>query len=574
VVAVPTRIRETWYRATGRTALAEELRREQANTDWLRESLTDLEQRMYEPHWQLLTAHADQEFTREGMRQITAVCRAMAAKNPLIKRGLGIRQAYVWGQGVSITARDSDVNDVVKAFLNDPGNQRAFTGAQAREANERALGTDGNLLFSLFTAPRVGKVQARVLPWDEISDVVCNPEDASEPWFYRRDWWEESRDQSSGALIQRRRIAFYPALGHSPRYRPSTMRGLSDGQVGEVMWDAPVAHLKVNAHLGWKWGVGDAYAAVDWASAYRDFLSDWAILVKALSRFAWRLTSKGSKQAQVKAKVAANPGTDTYSGEPRRVGATALLTPEMALEAVPKTGATIDSDSGRPLAAMVAAALDVPVTMLLGDPGTTGARATAETLDTPTERAMQQRRGLWTDLLHQVLTYVIACSVKAPQGPLKGKAERDETGRETVTLDGDGDPTIDIAWPDLDDIDVAVVVKAIVEADSTTHVPQQVIVRLLLEALGVKDVDGILSKLVDDQGRWIGPDPSPGAAAMQAALDRGDVPAPALPAATEQGDEEPEDEPAAGDTGDDGDEEPTPPRTQPRRTTRAQRRRK
>lgn len=591
-------MRNTVDRVTGRVGLsmlAEQLRQERAQVGYLEESIADLETRMYSSQWQLLTAQGDMEFTREGLRQITAVDRVMAVKNPLIKRGLQIRQAYVWGQGVSIVARDGDVNAVVQAFLSDPGNRRVLTSPQAQQTLERALGTDGNVFLSLFTAPLAGKVQARSLPWDEITDVVTNPEDASEPWFYRRDWWEEHRDPASGSLIQRRRIAFYPALGHNPRQRPASMRGLVDGQSGPVMWDAPVIHVKVNEHLGWKWGVGDAYAAVDWAQAYKDFLTDWAVLVKALSRFAWRLTSKGSKQAQAKTKMAASPTTDTYTSEPRRAGATALLTPEMALEAVPKTGATIDSESGRPLAAMVAAALDVPVTMLLGDPGTTGARATAETLDTPTERAMQQRQGLWGDVLHQVLAHVVASAVKAPRGPLTGRVERDETGRETVTLDGDADTTVDIAWPDLDDIDVATTVKAIVDADTTTRIPPEVVARLLLEALGVSDVDGIIDKLTDDQGRWLGPEPSPGAAAMQAAMDRGDVPPPALPAAGEEpdsGDSEdtaPEapgsDETPRAEDGQDPDEEPgeqpepaSPARgqqrTQPRRTNRAQRRRR
>jgi hypothetical protein len=119
------------------------------------------------------------------------------------------------------------------------------------------------------------------------------------------------------------------------------------------------------------------------------------------------------------------------------------------------------------------------------------------------------------------------------------------TGQEITTLAGGKVSTVDIAWPDLDDVDTTAVVEAIVKADSTTRVPPQVIVRLLLEALGVKDVDGIVAELVDDQGRWIGPDPSPGAAAMQAVLDRGGVPAPALPAGQppEPG---PVDQPASG----------------------------
>lgn len=522
-------IRETWYRATGRSELANiitEQRRalseERATREFLQESLGDLEAAMQEPGWQRLTMLAEREFTRDGLGQITAVCRVMAIKNPLIKRGLALRTAYVWGQGVEISARaaDSDgagqdVNAVVQAFLDDESNRRTFTSAQAHEQLERALGTDGNVFLALFTAPKTGRVQVRTLPFDEIADVICNPDDASEPWFYKRDWWVERLDPRSGGKITERQVAYYPALGYRPRLRPLRIRG-EDGTEARVVWDAPVVHVKVGGLLGWKFGIPDSYAAIDWAAAYREFLTDWARLVKALSRFAWRLTAKGGKQAAAKAKLAQAPEQNPLTGEPLAAGATALVSPEMALEAIPKSGATIDSDSGRPLAMMVASALDVPVTMLLSDPGQTGARAVAETLDQPTELAMGMRRQLWTDVLATVLDYVIDQAVKAPAGPLSGTVARDADGRERVELGDEADRTIDISWPDLDDVPAETIVKAIVAADQTEKMPPLVTARLLLEALGVRNVDEILAMLTDDEGNFVAPDVTAG----QVAVDR------------------------------------------------------
>jgi hypothetical protein len=539
-------VRETIYRVTGRHEFAEVLRQERATVEHLRESLADLEARMLEPGWMHLTAQAEQEFSRDGLRRITAVCRIMAIKNPLIKRGLALRMAYVWGQGLEISARDEDVNTLVQSFLDDPGNRRCLTGAQAREENEKALDSDGNLFWALFTNPRTGKVQARSIPWDEIADVITNPEDCAEPWYYKRVWYETSTDPITGQRDARHRTVYYPALGYRPKGpKPLRVRD-SLGDVAEVMWDAPVHHMKVGGAKGWKFGLGVAYTAIDWAQAYKSFLEDWATLIKALSRFAWRLTSKGSKQAQAKARVATAPATDRYSGEPQRAGATALITPDMALEAIPKSGATIDSESGRPLAALVAAALDVPVTMLLGDPGTTGARATAETLDTPTERTMELRREAWTETLQAILGHVIAASVKAPQGALKGTVTADENGVETVELAGDVEGTLDISWPDLDDVDVTTLVNAIVAADGTSYIPPLVIVRLLLEALGVNDVDEIVQELTDEEGNFKPPEGAAGAAG-QAAVDafrRGEDPAQTLggqPPQTLGGDQPPND---------------------------------
>jgi hypothetical protein len=479
---------------------------------------------MYEPGWMRMTSLAQQEFSREGLRQITAVCRITGIKNPLLKRGIRLRTAYVWGQGVQISGRDAnkkrrgqDVNAVIQDFLDDPGNIRTFTGQQAREELEQSLATDGNVFLALFTNPRTGRVQARSLPWDEIADVITNPEDESEPWYYKRVW-QQRADPVTG-LGTTQRVAYYPALGYKPTFKPLRYRDpLTGTQLAEVLWDAPVVHVKVNGLRGWKFGLPDVYAAVDWAHAYKDFLTDWATLIKALSRFAWRLTSTGSKQAAAKARLASAPGVDPVTGEARFAGATAVTSPGQMLEAIPKSGATIDSESGRPLAAMAAAALDVPVTMLLADPGVTGARATAETLDKPTELMAGSRRALWTGVIAQILAYVIAESVRAPEGSLRGKLSLAD-GRELLTLRGRAEGTIDITWPPVDQMPLKELIEAIAAADGTQRIPPLVVARLLLEALGLTNVDEVLSELTDDAGNWL-PPTGGGSPAGQSIIDR------------------------------------------------------
>ncbi len=96
-MGVVARLQEVWYRITGRAEIAARLRAERETVQFLRESIADLEQRMFEPGWRRLTASAEQEFTLEGLRQITAVCRVMTLKNPMIRRGFALRAAYVWG---------------------------------------------------------------------------------------------------------------------------------------------------------------------------------------------------------------------------------------------------------------------------------------------------------------------------------------------------------------------------------------------------------------------------------------------------------------------------------------------
>lgn len=524
VVGVTTAIAERFgfVPAQQVTELRRDVAAANANTGLVVESLTQLEQQMAEPGWVRFAHLTEQEFSQTGMTQMRAICRLMSVANPLVKRGLSLRSAYVWGQGVEITARangadrdgEQDVQAVVATFLDDDGNRRALTGPAARDRLEHALGTDGDLFIAHFTRPTTGQVQVRVIGADEITEVICNPEDRSEPWFYRRVWYRNDIDTQSGTVAPQRQERLYPCIDYRPASRPRRL-----GQV-EIAWDTPLLHVDVNRPQGWQRGVPDAYAAIPWARAYKEFLESWAGLMHSLARFAWRLTAKGNTRAQAQARLAQAPGRDPSTGRALDVGATAITPTDATLEAIPKSGATIDAESGRPLAMMVAAALDVPVTMLLSDPGQTGARAVAETLDQPTELAMGQRRDVWAAAYQRMIRYVIVEAVRAPQGPLKGVIRRDPwTGQESVTLAGDTDQTIDIVWPDLDDTDVGVVVEAIKKAADTGTVPPEQILRLLLAALGVRDVDSILEEMVGDDGEFLWPTGPPIGGVGQQATD-------------------------------------------------------
>lgn len=502
-------------RETNAAELAElrtELNVERNDREILEESFADLEAQILEPGWIRMSVIAEHEFSREGLRRIAAACRVMGIKNPLIVRGLALASAYVWGQGVEIAARangqraetgEQDVNSVIQTFMDNEGNQRVLSGEEAQVRNERTLRTDGNMFFVLFTKPLTGRVQVRTVPFAEIADILRNPEDTSEPQYYRRRWVEETTDPETGAVVSASREQLYPAAGYRPQVRPKRFGSVP------VAWDAPIVHVKINDLDGWKYGLGDVYAAVDWALAYKDFLTDWARLMHSLARFAYKLTAKGSRGAAIARNRVAQPTTTGPGGESLAAGGIAAMTADVGLEAVSKSGATLDSESGRPLAAMVAAAMGVPVTMLLGDPGVTGARATAETLDQPTELGFQQRQAMWAAALRRILGYVIMEAVRAPQGPLKGKIMRDDDGRETLTLAGDTELTIDITWPDLDDIAPAVLVDAIVKANATGTIPPDLILQLLCSALGVRDVDEVLERMTDEEGNFLWPNSPP-----------------------------------------------------------------
>lgn len=465
--------------------------------------------------WTEIGHQGNELLTHDARRQAADLCRAMAILNPLIKRGLAIRAGYVWGTGLGVEARakgengTQDVNTVIQAFLDDDRNRRAFTGSQAQITNENLLGTDGYLFPVIFTDTRTGFCQVRTIDPAEMSDIITNPDDASEPWFYRRDYTRTVVGEHTGRARQQQVTEWHPDLSHRPTKRIPTING------DTVRWDAPVYRLRVNP-VG-QWGIGDAYAAIPWARGYKEFLEDWATLMKALSRIAWKISGKKSAAQAARAALS---GLDAAGG-------VAAMDPATQLEAVPKTGATIDAESGRPLATMIAAALGLPVTTLLADPGQTGARAVAETLNQPTRLEFKNRRDVWQECYRAILNHVIDSAVRAPQGPLKGTETVGPFGRPTIELAGGTDRTLVFTWPPLDEEPTKELIDAIATADATGKVPPAETMRLLLRALGVRDVDEIVEEWTDENGNWIDPAVTAGDAAV-AAFERGDDPAAAV----------------------------------------------
>ena len=481
----------------------------------LQESVRDLSLQLEDRGWKRVGSDDENTMTREALVQAAQDGRALAVAHPLVRRGISLRTSYVHGQGgpqLSVESEDEAVNGVVQQWWTARENQNSLTGPEARARLERALSTDGNVFIASFTNPVDGRVTNRTIPFEQITRIITNPEDRGQVWFYERTY---SKRAEAFSTTEQSVTVLYPDLAYAPAVRPRSIQGV------QVLWDQPVRHVKVNDLDGWEFGIGDTFPIAPYARGYRDFLNDWLKLMKSLSQFAWRGTAEG-KRAQ-RARQALSRAQQGIPGNDGSVGATYVSAPGETLEAIPKTGATIDADSGRPLLAMIAAGLDVPVTMLSTDPGITGARSTAETLDEPMYRAMRARQDVWATVFIDLAEYRIEQAIRA--GKLPGTVVRDPwTQTDYAELSGDR-PIIHCDWPDLSTASVDDAVKAIKDADATGKVPPLVIARLLLTALGVEDIDDVLEELTDEEtGEWRDPYAQLGQGLVNA-FNRGDDPA-------------------------------------------------
>jgi len=459
----------------------EELRdlvsRQEANLDLLREATLDAELVLAaeDVGWER-PGQGARDMPREVLGKVITRSRRAYLRDPLINRGVNVQALYVFAQGVNVQAADKRVNEMVQAFWDDPANQAELTGHQARFLKEVDLQVTGNLFFTFFVNPADGTTRVRTIPPEEITEIIFNPEDSKDPWWYRREWTET--DVNGRPSI---RVAYYPDWG-IPRdaVRP----------VNALVEDVPVYHVKVGCLSDAKFGVPETYQALDWGQAYKEFLSDRATISRALSRFAFKVTTPGGKAgvAAAKTKLATTIGSSTTETNPAPVTGSTFIrsTTGADLDPVKVAGATINPEEGRRFLLMVAASFGVPETFF--SDVSTGNLATAKSLDRPTELKFRERQSLWADIFQNIIQFMLQQKVRAHK------------------LATNADLKVEITFPSILEHDTDGLIKAIVSAatldgkQSAGTLDDRTLVRLLLQALGVDQIDELLDKIAPEDG--------------------------------------------------------------------------
>lgn len=444
------------------------------------------------------------EFSRQFNTSITRVARLTYLKNPIVQRGVKVKADYVFGRGVNIQAKDKDVNNVIQAFLNDPRNQTEFTSQIARLDKERELQTDGNIFFVLIPHMQTGKIRIRTINADEMTDIICNPDDRKESWYYKREYTESTFNFESGQYVTEKKIAFY----RDWRYKPDVDRtsiGSSPVIDGQYIY-----HIKVGGFSDWKFGVSELYSAIDWTKAYKIFLENWSTIVAAYARFAYKVTTTGGKPGVQAATKRLSTTVSTSAGEtnPKPTTASTFVAQEgTTIDPIRTSGATTSAEDGRRLLLMVCASFGLPETFF-GDVSV-GTLATAKSLDRPTELMISNRQTLWTDIYKDIIDFVMFYAVSAIDGPLRafGEVTVNEYGESVVTFDDTIDTHIDIDFPSVVESDTKTSVEAI--NTGAAYIPDdRLLTRLVLGALGENDIDTLLEAMYNEDGTPKQPKPA------------------------------------------------------------------
>lgn len=515
-------------RVATKAQLQEALYQSDQTIQLLEERFAELELAVEDAGWVRLASQAQREFSREGLRKITLMAVMAYLKNPLIRHATDVQAHYVWGQGVTIHSPDPGVNKVVQSFLKDRRNRKVLTGKQAQSEKEVELQTKSNLFIVLFTNQLAGKVQVRTFPVEECEDVIRNPDDAAEPWYYVRQYNRMEFNPQTGRLEEKKGVReYYPDWLYDPQVKPASF-----GE-SKVLWDSPVYHVAVGRLGDMRFGIPEHYASLDWAMAVKNDLEDYATIRRALARFAFKLTVTGPnavKNAKTKmgTTLGANSGASALEkNPPATAGSTWIQQAGQLLEPIRTAGAQPNPEEGRRLWLMVSAGTGIPETILTGD-SSVGNYATSRTLDRPTELKMQTRQELWADVYRDILTFVVRKARRSVDGPISSlpqvveaavrEAQTIVLGEAAIVNLGAGtdanvdleeeDVQINVDFPAILEHDILPRVQAVVQAatlngqQTAGTMSDRTLIGLLFKALNVDNADALLDELLPEGAEY------------------------------------------------------------------------
>lgn len=470
-----------------------------------KEGIADLEISLEDMGWrEMNTPFGSVNFTRANLRQIMSLSRLMYLKNPLIKRAVTVQELYVFGSGCTIKADSTDVQEVLDDFFSHKKNQKVI--GQSWPEREREQRIDGNTFFVFFKNKVNGAARVRLIPVDQIDEVVVNPEDSKEPWYYKRT----PITSINGDQVETSDSMLYPDIGYNPRVKPASYTTQSGTY--PVKWDTGILHVKTGGLSVMSLGLPELYATLNWATAYKKILENFATIIQAYARIAMKMTGLAGKAgvaaAKSKLNTAVNTGRLLDNNPPPNTGSWAMLSGNVDVSPIKTANSTTGPDEARALRSMVASGSDTPE-HFFGD-SDIGNFATSTTLDRPTELKMVSRQGMWSFVMQEMIGKLIEWSAVAPDGKLRNAGyiasiKRDPFDGElsvTVTPPKGGSLRVTVTFPSILERDVVDRVRAVVQAATLGGSKAEGIIpdrkylaKLLLIALGEKDVDAMIQLL-------------------------------------------------------------------------------
>lgn len=315
-----------------------------------------------------------------GLTQVTRDLNPMTQENmlkivyrlymtdPLARRILEISRDFAIGDGLSFSAVDPKVYEILYDFWYDPVND--WSMKQYRRCLE--LGLYGEQIYPVFVNEVNGRVRMGYIDPLNISKIENNPENAEEPRWVFVTFKEKPY-----------RVIYTDLDPQSPTY---------DRLVGDVFFFAIN-----NVTLGTR-GISDLLPLADFIDAYGQYLFNLLERSRLLNAFIWDVTVEGMNQDQIDEYIA-------KFGTPRP-GAVRAHNEKIKWDVVsPKLEAADASEGAKLFLTHILGGAGLPLHYYAMGEGTT--RATALEMAEPVLKRAQSRRKTFVSMIEKIFDFVI-----------------------------------------------------------------------------------------------------------------------------------------------------------------------
>jgi hypothetical protein len=378
---------------------------------------------------------------------------------------------------------DTGAQDIIRRFWKDPKNARMLFGRAAQKRADHELQLTGNL-WILGNVGIGSNLRITLLPHDEFTKIIVDPNDGVTPLWYVREFTRETPD---GSGTQHIRVYMDKNAdpegtkdpGESAEREEALDRGRPFWPQGDHVEEGKgwIMHVKGRALPHWRFGVSSLSPIIRWLDMLKVAKVGHSNRVRAADSvfFREKVTGTGAAISHHAAQARAdwkNGYADQEEKQPY-FASTRVEPPGRELEVIDTpTRANEGLTSTRVLLHHVAAGSGFGM-HILGDPGASNL-ATAESLEQPTKLMVESRHEEWADVFEELTWAVLEAG---------GQYSRDSLHLEMGKSD--------IAREDMNSL-----VNALSLGLDQPLISLETAARMFLETAGVQDIEGELPRVM------------------------------------------------------------------------------
>ena len=317
----------------------------------------------------------------------------LAQTNPFAQWLLNTTRDFLCGEGITITAKDERIQEVLDEFWEDPINRMELGWPEM----VRELGLFGEQCWPIFLFERTGLMRLASVDPSVIKEVVHDPDNAREPiGVILRD----------SADAPGKKLRILKSGEDSELFAPAALRLRQ-----ETFIDGDCFYYAINkASSSETRGISDLFALADWLDGYEQLLWNGMERTGFLNAFTWDITLTGMDQGMINEWKKNNP--------PPKPGSIFPHNEKVTLQAISPDLKTSDADiQARLVRNQILGAAGFPEHWYGG--GGDVNRATAAEMSTPTIKSLQARQRFVKHMLHEVLALQVR-EAQARQPSLRG----------------------------------------------------------------------------------------------------------------------------------------------------------